>query len=155
MSLEADGCVCHSWSAVGNVWATGLAWGIIPAFGWRPYVALVAAPLIPAAIARCFYDESPRYLLVSGQPTRAMSVIREVARVNGNASKLPTNFQLKQPCSTQSAEQRGSIRELFGPTMRKTTLPLCAVWFFLNFGFYGQVTADMSAVSLSFTQPPH
>ena len=38
------------WSAFGNVWASALAWVIVPRYGWRLYVALVAAPVLPVLI---------------------------------------------------------------------------------------------------------
>lgn len=94
-------------------------------------------PLLPAVVGRCFYDESPRHLLVLGKAAAAAEVVRSIARTNGTLHRLPSDFVLVKPLVTLVAE-RGSVKELCGPTMRGLMLPLGAVWFLLNFGFYGQ-----------------
>ena len=77
-------------SAIGNIWASGLAWAVIPNYGWRPYVVLCAAPLLPAMILRLKVKESPRYLLISGEAAEAAEVIVDIAR--GNQVGFPPLF---------------------------------------------------------------
>lgn len=92
------------WSAIGNIWASGLAWAVIPNYGWRPYVVLCAAPLLPAMILRLGVKESPRYLLISGEQAQAAEVI--VSTEASSATTLvPTGAHLRD-CLCVSGRHR-------------------------------------------------
>jgi putative MFS transporter len=137
------------WSAFGNVWATGLAWAVVPDHGWRPYVALCAAPILPVMVARLFVKESPRYLLATGKRREAAEVIVSIAKGNGTLAILSganDDWQGRgEPPFTLvggRADGEGSdacmASALFRPPLRRTMLPLAAVWFAVSAGFYGQ-----------------
>ena len=127
------------WSAVGNIWASALAWAIIPSYGWRPYVVLCAAPLLPAMILRLRVKESPRYLLISGLPAEAAEVICDIARGNKRASQLPPSrgsgkdaapgFTLAASTDAGTTRAaRGSVRLLCSGPILRSLLPMCAIW---------------------------
>ena len=127
------------WSAVGNIWASALAWAIIPSYGWRPYVVLCAAPLLPAMILRLRVKESPRYLLISGLPAEAAEVICDIARGNKRASQLPPSrgsgkdaapgFTLAASTDAGTTRAaRGSVRLLCSAPILRSLLRMCAIW---------------------------
>jgi putative MFS transporter len=134
------------WSAVGNIWASGLAWAVIPSYGWRPYVVLCAAPLLPAMILRLGVKESPRYLLISGHPAEAAEVIVDIARGNGRLGQLPgvrdsgrAGFVIEiAPDAGAVRDMRGSWRLLCSQSVLRSLVPLCLIWFCISAGFYGQ-----------------
>jgi putative MFS transporter len=134
------------WSAIGNIWASGLAWAVIPDYGWRPYVVLCAAPLLPAMILRLRVKESPRYLLISGLPAEAAEVIVDIARGNGRLDQLPraseaggAGFTLEVAADADAVRaSRGSWRLLCSPAILRSLIPLCVIWFCVSAGFYGQ-----------------
>lgn len=134
------------WSAVGNIWASALAWAVIPSYGWRPYVVLCAAPLLPAMILRLGVKESPRYLLISGRPAEAAEVIVDIARGNGRLDQLPrTRESGRAGFDIQVASDAGAVREMRGSwrllcshSVLRSLVPLCLIWFCISAGFYGQ-----------------
>jgi len=123
----------ESFWALGTVFAAGLAWLIVPHLGWRWLLGISAVPGLIIFFIRRYVPESPRYLLVSGQPEKARSVLAQVARENG--TQLPEG-DLVVP----QAGERGKVRDLLRPGMARTTLMLWVIWFAISLGYYGVFT---------------
>ena len=123
----------ESFWALGTIAAAGLAWLVVPRLGWRPLLALSAVPGLLVFLIRRHVPESPRYLLVSGQPEKALAVLHQVARVNGVAA--PAGELLVPP-----PVPRGRVSDLWRTGMRRTTLLLWTIWFSISLGYYGVFT---------------
>lgn len=123
----------ESFWALGVIAAAGLAWLIVPTVGWRWLLAASAVPGLLIFLIRREIPESPRYLLVNGQPERAREVLEQVARANGTSlSNLPLRPLEK------TAQPRAT--DLLKPKLRRTTLLLWTMWFAISLGYYGVFT---------------
>ncbi|MCC6148234.1 MAG: MFS transporter [Anaerolineaceae bacterium] len=120
--------------ALGSVAAAGLAWLVVPTLGWRWLLGISAIPGLIIFFIRRYVPESPRYLLVNGRTKEAEVVLRQVAAENG--VQLPANFQLR----AIKAEPKVPVADLWRPALRRTTLLLWALWFFVSLGYYGIFT---------------
>lgn len=123
----------ESFWALGVVAAAGLAWLIVPLVGWRWLLAVSALPGLIIFLIRRQIPESPRYLLVNGQPEKAREVLAEVARINGRS--LP-DLPLQPLEKTRAAK----ISTLWRPELRRTTFLLWLLWFAISLGYYGVFT---------------
>lgn len=123
----------ESFWALGVIAAAGLAWLIVPIAGWRWLLAASAVPGLLIFLIRREIPESPRYLLVNGQPERAREVLEQVARANGTSlSNLPL-LPLEKTAQPRAMD-------LLKPKLRRTTLLLWAMWFAISLGYYGVFT---------------
>jgi MFS family permease len=128
------------WTA-GTVLEVGLAWMILPSIGWRWLLFISAIPIVLGAALSKLIPESPRYLLVAGQPEKALSVFRRAA--DANKSTLPEGSLLKRPPSTN----RGSIKAFFTRDMMRMLVPLFLVWFANAFLYYGLILFTSIAIA--------
>jgi MFS transporter, putative metabolite:H+ symporter len=119
--------------AVGVIAAAGLAWLIVPNYGWRWLLAASAVPGVLIFFIRRHVPESPRYLLVSGKPEQARQVLEMVAREN--RTQLP-DLPLRPITKTKPS----SWRDLLTPKLRRTSLLLWLIWFSISLGYYGVFT---------------
>lgn len=119
--------------ALGSILAAGIAWLIIPSFGWRWMFVFSALPGFILLAARRGVPESPRYLFTRGKSAEARAVLERVAAVNGTV--LP---QGELRLSSGQATSRYS--DLLAPRLRRTTLLLWLVWFMISIGYYGAFT---------------
>ena len=122
----------ESFWALGTVVAAGLAWLIVPTLGWRWLLAISALPGIIILFIRRLVPESPRYLMAQGKTEEAFNVLKHVASVNGttlNASGI-------RPIEVKPAK----ISDLLTKKLRKTTLLMWVIWFFISLGYYGVFT---------------
>jgi putative MFS transporter len=120
----------ESFWALGTVVAAGLAWLVVPRLGWRWLLGISAVPGLIIFFIRRYIPESPRYLLVSGEKTKARSVLEQVARENG--IQLPEGEIL-----APSPAPRGRIADLWTPSLVRTTALLWVIWFTISLGYYG------------------
>jgi putative MFS transporter len=123
----------ESFWALGVVVAAGLAWLVVPSLGWRWLLALSAIPGLLVFFIRRHVPESPRYLLVSGQPEKARAVLELVAHTNG-VLLPPGELAVPPPAP------RGRVADLWQPGVRRTTLLLWLIWFTISLGYYGVFT---------------
>ena len=79
----------ESFWALGVIAAAGLAWLIVPRLGWRWLLAVSALPGMIIFFIRRHVPESPRYLLVNGQPEQARQVLEQVAQRERHAPARP------------------------------------------------------------------
>lgn len=119
--------------ALGTIVAAGLAWLIVPTLGWRWLLAVSAVPGIIIFFIRREIPESPRYLLVNGQPEKARAVLELVARTNG--TRMPD-----RPLRPIEKKAVPAARELLQPGLRRTTILLWVMWFAISLGYYGVFT---------------
>jgi len=83
---------------VGSVASALLAWLILPHHSWRLLIAVSALPFLLLLIFYPILPESPRYLMVKGDPAGAWKILKQVARVNGVGVPSGTLTLAKTPC---------------------------------------------------------
>ncbi|HHH83790.1 MAG TPA: MFS transporter [Chloroflexi bacterium] len=120
----------ESFWALGTILAAGLAWLIVPRFGWRPLLAISAIPGAIIYFIRRYVPESPRYLLVDGRPEEARSILEQVARENGVSAEFG---ELQVP----SRSGQATLRSLWSRPFARITLMLWVAWFCISLGYYG------------------
>lgn len=123
----------ESFWALGSLLAAGLAWIVVPTLGWRWLFAIPAISAVIILFIRLYIPESPRFLLVKGKTEQATQVLMQVARENGR--DLP-DFQLKPLTSTT----RSAVTDILKPELRRKTILLWVIWFFISLGYYGVFT---------------
>ncbi|MFA6505988.1 MAG: MFS transporter [Treponemataceae bacterium] len=123
----------ESFWAIGTVAAAGLAWLIVPHFGWRALFVVSALPGLILFVIRRQVPESPRFLITKGRAADARAVLKLVADVNGTT--LP-----EEEIEAPAAPAASRWRDLFAPKYRRTTVFLWLVWFMISLGYYGAFT---------------
>ncbi|KAK3596795.1 hypothetical protein CHS0354_036634 [Potamilus streckersoni] len=117
--------------ALGAVLAGGLAWWLLPTYGWRTFVGACSIPSFLVFICRFFISyESPRYLFVSGKKKEALHLLSIIAQQN--KTSMPTGEII-----CPSSQERGKLQELFKAPVLKRTIFSSLVWFFQSAGFWG------------------
>jgi len=140
---------------LGQIFASLLAWAVIPSYGWQVFVAACTIPTMITACARPFIPESPRWLLVQGRHEEATQVCREIAECNG---KSFAEVGLDEGCEvyldnetvgletgTQAPHQGGclspwGVGRFFGPALWRTTLGCLILVAALSYSGYGILT---------------
>jgi putative MFS transporter len=116
--------------AVGWTLAALIGYLVVPGSdsGWRWALALGAVPALYAVVVRWGLPESVRFLELRGRVDEAEAAVRRFEQAAGVA---PTPSPLPQHQTAPGA------RALFGPGTRVHTAALWAVWFCINFAYYG------------------
>ncbi|EDV23562.1 uncharacterized protein TRIADDRAFT_27661 [Trichoplax adhaerens] len=117
-------------SSLGANFEVILALIVMPTLGWRYLVAFSSLPCLAFCFMYKIIPESPRYLLISGQRSKAILILRSIARVN---RKLWHNKDIKLP----SKETRGQIWDLLKAPYTKTTLLMWSIWLCAATLYYG------------------
>ena len=125
--------ILESFWALGTVVAAGLAWVLVPNFGWRPLLASSAVAAVLVLWIRRKIPESPRYLAISGKADEAREIIAGIARENGR----PTPEQDLVAGERQSGT---TVARLWAPGLRQMTLMLWVTWFCISLAYYGIFT---------------
>ncbi|XP_050409288.2 uncharacterized protein LOC126824156 [Patella vulgata] len=117
--------------ALGAILTGGLAWLIIPTWGWRWFVGASAIPSIIIFFLRLFIRyESPRYLFSSGKKQEGMKVLKIIAAKN--KTNL-TNVEII--CET--SQDKGHICDLMSTGLRGRTITMTLVWCLQSMGYWG------------------
>ncbi|KAF8566462.1 hypothetical protein P879_02592 [Paragonimus westermani] len=120
--------------AIGSTMEVGLAYLILPRYGWRWLVFASAIPLALFLVLLKWLPESPRYLVTAGFISEAEKVIKKMWKMN-----RITPIEGRLVSSSTAAHRLGSIKELFSRRYLCTTLMLPTIWFGAAFGYYGVV----------------
>ena len=125
--------ILESFWALGTIIAAGLAWLLVPSFGWRPLLATSALAAVLVLWIRRSIPESPRYLAISGKADEAREIIASMARENGRP--VPEGELVA------GERQSGStVSRLWKPGLKQTTLMLWIAWFCISLAYYGIFT---------------
>lgn len=142
----------ESFWALGTIAAAGLAWLVVPRFGWRVLFMVSAVPAILLFFIRKHVPESPRFLATSGRGEEALAVLRRVAGVNGTELDEDLAREVANSIATGVAGSEGSgaaaakpkrwmaTKALFSPDLRRTTILLWVIWYMISIGYYGTFT---------------
>ena len=136
---------------VGLVAIDGLGLLLLRSAGWRLFMVMMTSPALLALILLIALPASPRYLLVIGQPAKAMRSIRWIACLN--KVSLPENIRLV--CFDSEQTVLGSYTTLLSASHRGTVRALCIlvsctlfVQFGLTFFLHLLFPSDYCGVSL-------
>ena len=125
--------ILESFWALGTVIAAGLAWVLVPNFGWRPLLASSAVAAALVLWIRRKIPESPRYLAISGKADEAREVIAGIARENGQPAP-------EQDLVAGERQSGTTVARLWAPGLRQMTLMLWVTWFCISLAYYGIFT---------------
>ena len=116
--------------AVGWTLAALIGYLVVPSSddGWRWALALGAVPALYAVVVRWGLPESVRFLELRGRTTEAEAAVR---RFEAAADVEPV------PSPPPAPAPRSRPRDLWAPALRTRTAALWAVWFCVNFSYYG------------------
>jgi len=116
--------------AVGWVAAATIGYLVVPLEdGWRWAFAIGVVPALYALVVRRGLPESVRFLERKGRLEEAEAAVRRFEESAGLAPVPST------PVPAEPAPPRW--RELWRPDLRRRTAALWAVWFGINFAYYG------------------
>lgn len=125
--------ILESFWALGTIIAAGLAWILVPSYGWRPLLATSAVAAVLVLWIRSKIPESPRYLAISGKADEAREILADVARENGRPAP--------EGELVAGERQSGStVARLWKPGVRRMTLMLWITWFCISLAYYGIFT---------------
>ena len=125
--------ILESFWALGTVIAAGLAWVLVPSFGWRPLLASSAVAAALVLWIRRKIPESPRYLAISGKADEAREIIAGIARENGQPAP-------EQDLVAGERQSGTTVARLWAPGLRQMTLMLWVTWFCISLAYYGIFT---------------
>ncbi len=130
--------ILEAFWAVGWTAAALIGFFVIPASddGWRWAFALGAVPAVYALVVRWALPESPRWLQRQGrheEADRIVSQFESSASVTGGGAGR--HAHTAPPAAARSASQR--VKALWSGEFRLRTACLWAVWFCVNFAYYG------------------
>ncbi|MBY9073928.1 MFS transporter [Nocardioides sp. WL0053] len=123
----------ESFWAVGWVLAALIGYLVVPTSdsGWRWALALGAVPAVYAAVVRFGLPESVRFLELRGRDAEAEAVVR---RFEESAGVTPP---VEPVTATHAAAPAPGPAALWQAGTRLRTASLWAVWFGVNFSYYG------------------
>ncbi|KAG8564121.1 hypothetical protein GDO81_016331 [Engystomops pustulosus] len=124
---------------VGQLLLAGLAYGIRD---WRWLQLCVSLPFFIFFLYSWWYPESARWLVLSGNPSKAVSEMKRVARYNGKAEEaekitlesLKADMIKEVACGNVSYTVFDLVRT---STMRRISFAVSLVWFSTSFAYYG------------------
>ncbi|QTE31474.1 MFS transporter [Pengzhenrongella sicca] len=103
--------------------------------GWRWALALGALPALWAVVVRRSLPESVRFLVSTGRHDAAEATVRRFERSAGITPTTPARAPAAPARPRVGPLPR--VRDLLAPGLRDRTLTLWAVWFTVNFAYYG------------------
>ncbi|BDZ38305.1 MFS transporter [Microbacterium suwonense] len=129
--------ILEAFWAVGWTASALIGYFVIPASesGWRWAFALGAIPAVYALVVRWGLPESPRWLASRGRLAEAERV---VVRLETDADLQRTRAPQREPVREPlAATASARMRMLWAPEFRMRTISVWAVWFCVNFAYYG------------------
>jgi MFS transporter, putative metabolite:H+ symporter len=125
--------ILESFWALRTVLAAGLAWILVPNFGWRPLLATSAVAAVLVLWIRRSIPESPRYLAITGKTDEAREILAGIATENGRPAP-------EQDLIVGERQSGTTVARLWKPGLRQTTLMLWISWFCISLAYYGIFT---------------
>ncbi|XP_052810133.1 synaptic vesicle glycoprotein 2A-like isoform X2 [Mya arenaria] len=148
---------------MGNIIAAGLAWLVIPHStlgyfspdfkynSWRIFIAICTFPSLSSAFFFMFMPESPKFYLTHHKEALAVDSLMTVHKINhGNKPFQVPGLILTTEKEEVVAEDVNTsscvanmqnlfhqTKELFGKSLRRTTIIMIIINFTLSFGYYG------------------
>lgn len=137
--------ILEAFWAVGWIAAALIGYFVVPAGddGWRWALAIGAVPALYAIYIRRGLPESVRFLEAKGRHEEAERVVAEFEASPPWRAGAATPPAAAAPVpdaaapDAASAPVRTGPGALFGPGLRRRTLAIWVVWFFVNFAYYG------------------
>lgn len=122
--------------ALGWLLAALIGYVIIPAGedGWRWALALGVVPAAYAIYVRARLPESVRFLETRGRAEEAEAIVAEFEAAAGRTAR-PAADRTAAPAAPEGA--RGEGESIWSARLRARTTALWAVWFCINFSYYG------------------
>lgn len=122
--------ILEAFWAVGWLFAALIGYFVVPTSdaGWRWALVIGAVPALYAVVVRRRLPESVRFLERRGRGEQAEAVVR---RFESAADVTPVASPPAMAASSPSPAA------LFAGRMRRRTVALWLVWFFVNFAYYG------------------
>lgn len=133
----------ESFWAVGWIMAALLGYFLVPKQmggwpGWRWALLVGLVPAFYALVVRRGLPESVRFLESKGRLAEAERSVRLFEKHSDVAADVEFDVAVAQtPLSIDSSPEKISI---FSPLLRKRTIALWSVWFFVNLSYYGAFT---------------
>ena len=136
--------ILEAFWAVGWTAAALIGFLVIPNIdgGWRWALAIGAVPAVYAIVVRWALPESPRWLESRGRVAEARAIVDAFEASPPVA--WSTRRRLDAPAAAAAAATEpgpvgawARLRGLWGVGIRRRTLSLWAVWFCVNFAYYG------------------
>lgn len=124
----------ESFWAWGWIAAALVAYLLIPEYGWRIAFIVGAAPALFAAVLRRAVPESPRYLELAGRHEEADALVASMEAEAG--IRMDDSEKTSLPPARKA---KGAFAKLWKGAHLRSTAVLWAVWFGINFGYYGFV----------------
>lgn len=131
----------ESFWAWGWIAAALVAYLLIPVYGWRVAFFVGAIPALFAAVLRRAVPESPRYLALKGKYDEADLLVSTMEREAGIV--LPADEKHdgreQEAASAVPPSPLANLTKLWSRKYLRTTAVIWALWFGINFGYYGFV----------------
>ncbi|EKX55521.1 hypothetical protein GUITHDRAFT_62632 [Guillardia theta CCMP2712] len=135
--------VALSWM-IGSIVVAGLAWAIIPSYGWRLFAFACSLPALACSIClMTVIKESPRFLLVKGKTNEASKAVSHICRFNSASfgSNETQVVRIKALSLDHGNEKLWfRVRQLWQHRLRTRSFLLALVWIGICFGWYGLAT---------------
>lgn len=133
--------ILESFWAVGWTLAALIGFLVVPNApnGWRWALALGAVPTVYAVLVRLRLPESVRFLESKGRHADAEAVVRrfEVAAAGRPAPAPLTTGAADADRTPADAGTPNRVAALWARPLRRRTAAIWAVWFLVNFSYYG------------------
>ncbi|ERE77742.1 solute carrier family 22 member 11 [Cricetulus griseus] len=126
-------------SSMGHIVLAGLAFALRD---WRNLQLAVSIPFLAAFLLSWWLPESARWLIIIGQPEKALRELQKVARINGHkeAKKTLTIEVLTSSMAKEATKTQQSVLDLFRqPVLCQRTCAMIVVNFSLMLSYYGLV----------------
>ena len=135
--------VLESFWAVGWTLSALIGFLVVPRGenGWRWALVLGAVPAVYAVFVRLRLPESVRFLQSKGREDEAEAVVRRFEdaaggrRMAGGTTAEPPTEATGAGTSPDATSNR--VAALFAAPLRRRTVAIWAVWFLVNFSYYG------------------
>jgi len=134
--------ILEAFWAVGWTCAALIGYLLVPRgdSGWRWALALGAIPAVYAIFIRARLPESVRFLLTKGRVTQADAIVADFEKAAGLSAPAPDASDEDEVVLEGAEPAPGGISALWAPALRRRSILIALIWFFVNFSYYGAFT---------------